>query len=383
MRKRHVWIYHLLTPLVIAFLFIRFGYRFKKARNLPDKYIVLANHTTDFDPLFVAASFPRQMYFVASEHIARWKNAYKFIRYALAPILRYKGSVAVSTVREVLQRLRDGANICIFAEGARTWDGVTAPFLPSTGKLIKAAGCGLVTYKITGGYFVSPNWSEKSLRRGPISGAPVRVYSPKEIEKMTVDEINRAIAADLHEDAYARQMANPQPYKGKNLAHRMENLLFICPQCGEMDTIRSTGNHMECMKCHSAFRYTEYGMLEGMPFQTVKELAAWEKNQVEQDTLLDIPYTAAQATLITVDNHVETQVAKGPLLMNREGLFCGDWHMPLANISELAMHGRHALVFTAKDVYYELIPQSENALKFHWLYEAHKNNAAQAAERSA
>lgn len=120
MRKRHVWIYHLLTPLVIAFLFIRFGYRFKKARNLPDKYIVLANHTTDFDPLFVAASFPRQMYFVASEHIARWKNAYKFIRYALAPILRYKGSVAVSTVREVLQRLRDGANICIFAEGART-----------------------------------------------------------------------------------------------------------------------------------------------------------------------------------------------------------------------------------------------------------------------
>ncbi|MBQ2976959.1 MAG: 1-acyl-sn-glycerol-3-phosphate acyltransferase [Clostridia bacterium] len=258
MRKRHVWIYHVLTPLVIAFLFIRFGYRFKKARNLPDKYIVLANHTTDFDPLFVAASFPRQMYFVASEHIARWKNAYKFIRYALAPILRYKGSVAVSTVREVLQRLRDGANICIFAEGARTWDGVTAPFLPSTGKLIKAAGCGLVTYKITGGYFVSPNWSEKSLRRGPISGAPVRVYSPEEIEKMTVDEINRAIAADLHEDAYARQMANPQPYKGKKLAHRMENLLFICPQCGEMDTIRSTGNHMECMKCTvlSAIRNT-------------------------------------------------------------------------------------------------------------------------------
>ena len=38
---------------------------------------------------------------------------------------------------------------------------------------------------------------------------------------------------DLYEDAYERQLAEPQKYKGKNIAEGMENLLFICPECGE------------------------------------------------------------------------------------------------------------------------------------------------------
>ena len=375
MEKRHVWIYHILYPVIVAFLYIRFGYRFKKAKNLPEKYIVLSNHTTDFDPLFVAASFSRQMYFVASEHIARWKNAYKFIRFAQAPIMRSKGTVAFSTVREILQRLRKGANVCIFAEGARSWDGVTAPFLPSTGKLVKAAGCGLVTYKITGGYFVSPNWSEKSLRRGPISGAPVRIYSAEEIDQMTVEEINQVIARDLHEDAYERQLKTPYLYKGKNLAHKMENLLFICPECGAIDSIHSQGDQVSCMKCHCAFRYTELGMLEGAPFTTVREMFAWQKKEVENAARLDIPYTAANARLITVAGHQETPVAQGPVIMNRQELRCGDFSIALSDISDMAMHGRHALVFTAGDLYYEMLPQTDNTLKFHLLYEAHKRNA--------
>ena len=66
MRKiplRHRVVWTLLCPLVAVFLFLKFGYRYKKAKNLPDHYMVLANHNTDFDPLFVAVSFHRQMYF--------------------------------------------------------------------------------------------------------------------------------------------------------------------------------------------------------------------------------------------------------------------------------------------------------------------------------
>ena len=71
MYKRHIAFWKVVVPIVRAFLRIKFGYTFKKAEGLPDKYIVLSNHTTDFDPLFVASSFDKQMYFVASEHVAR------------------------------------------------------------------------------------------------------------------------------------------------------------------------------------------------------------------------------------------------------------------------------------------------------------------------
>ena len=147
MKLTHKIVYGALRWPVALFLLIKFNYRFSIAKNLPENYIVLSNHTTDFDPLFVALSFPKQMYFVASEHIARWKNAFKFIRFGFDPIMRYKGSVAASTVMEVLRRVRDGNRVCIFAEGVRSWDGRTSPILPATGKMVKSARCGLITFE--------------------------------------------------------------------------------------------------------------------------------------------------------------------------------------------------------------------------------------------
>ena len=135
MRKiplRHRIIWTIIRPLVAVFLYFKFRYRYQKAKNLPDHYIVLSNHNTDFDPLFVAVSFGRQMYFVGSEHISRWKVAYPLLKWAFQPILRYKGTSAASTVMEMLRALRSGANVCMFPEGARSWNGVTAPILPST-----------------------------------------------------------------------------------------------------------------------------------------------------------------------------------------------------------------------------------------------------------
>ena len=226
MNKRHKCFWAVLRPLTVVFAKIRFGYTYEMANDLPDNYIVLSNHVTDYDPIFVAASFKNQMYYVASEHVARWKLLYKFLKYAVEPIMRLKGTVAAVTVMEVLRKVKSGASVCIFAEGVRTWDGVTCPILPSTGKLIKSARCGLVTYKITGGYFVSPGWSQSNLRRGPIHGAPVHVYTKEELAKMTVDEINAHINEDLFEDAYETQTASPKKYKGKDLAKYIENILL-------------------------------------------------------------------------------------------------------------------------------------------------------------
>ena len=143
MNKRHVRFWNFARPLVMLYTKLKFGYTYEIAKDLPDNYIVLANHVTDFDPGFVACSFPKQMYFVASEHVARWKTLYRFLKYAVEPIMRLKGTVAASTVMEVLKKVKAGNSVCIFAEGVRTWDGVTCPILPSTGKLVKSARCGL------------------------------------------------------------------------------------------------------------------------------------------------------------------------------------------------------------------------------------------------
>ena len=369
MNRKHIFVWKLLLPLIRLFLWIRFGYRCEKPKELPENYLVLANHCTDWDPLFVGAAFNRQMYFVASEHIARWGFAYKLLQYFLAPIMRYKGSVAAATVVETLRKIKAGGNVCIFAEGARTWDGVTADFLPSTGKLVKSAKCGLVTYRLVGAYFVSPNWSEKSLRRGPIRGEVAHIYSKEEIAAMSVDEINAAIARDLYEDAYARQLQDPKPYKHRHLARGFENLLFICPSCGKTDTFSTERDRVTCGACGHSFRYTETGMLEGTNCSTVKELFAWQKKQVEKAAEENAVFTSPGGILLTVDNHEEKVIASGPIVLSADALICGEVSIPVGEISDLAMHGRHAVVFTAGRTYYELLPErTSNTLKFHMLY---------------
>lgn len=372
MKKRHVFFYKFFYPFVALFLKIKFGYRFKIAKNLPEPYIVLSNHNTDYDMLLVGVSFPRQMYFVASEHILRWKRAAKFLRYAFAPIARYKGSTAASTVMEVLRCIRAGRNVCIFAEGNRSWDGVTTPILPSTGKMVKSARCALVTYRIEGGYFVSPNWSEKNTRRGPICGAPVNVYTKEQLAGMSVEEINAAIVRDLHEDAYERQLKNPVRYRGKDLAVRFENLLFICPKCGALDSIESHDDRIDCRACGLTFRYTEYGMLEGLlGFRTVKELAAWQKEEVRKSIAAGTAlFTTDQAKLASIARHEETLLDEGPLAMDAHRLVCGTTSIPVESISDIAMHGRRSIVFTTGDDYYELtVGGTSNTLKFLLLYE--------------
>lgn len=376
-----VWLHKsfwvLLRWVSIVFLRLKFGYTYQVARDLPEQYMVLANHTTDFDPFFVGASFPKQMYYVASEHISRWGFLSKIIGTFLNPILRNKGSNAAATVKDVLKRTREGHNICIFAEGNRSWDGLTGQILPSTGKLVQKAGVALVTYKITGGYFVSPRWSSKT-RRGPVHGEVAHIYTKEQLAAMTADQINQIICADLFEDAYARQKAAPRAYQGKNLAEKLELLLYLCPQCGGQETFRSQGDHVRCTCCGLGLTYDRYGMLQGAPYQDLTAFHRWQQEQTALAAQRGETFTSASGTLTTVQNSQSVQVDQGPVSLSPQALTCGQTAIPLESISYMDLHGKQGLVLSAGREYYELKPEG-NALKFVLLFrqyhEAAKNKA--------
>lgn len=369
MKKRHSLFYALLRPLAILFVKFRFGYTWETARDLPENYLVLSNHTTDYDMIFVAASFPRMMYFVGSEHIARLKGLYAFLKFACAPIMRPKGASAAHTVKEMLRVARAGGNVCLFAEGVRSWDGAPSPIAPSTAKVVRRMGCGLVTYRIRGGYFASPMWAGAGVRKGPVHGAPVCVYTKAQIAAMSDQELYAAICADLGEDAYERQSAAPAEYRCKAPAEGLENLLYLCPQCGAPDSMTSAGDTVTCSQCSLRLRYDRRGALTGTRFATLKDFHAWQKAQTARHARDGSAYTALHGTLSTVSGHVETPLAQGPVSMTAQTLRCGGTEFPMEEIHALAMHGQHAIVFTAGKTYYELIiSPGSNTLKFFIYY---------------
>lgn len=373
MDRKHVRLYRFFRPLVALFMRLMFGYTYETAKNLPKNYIVISNHVTDYDMLGVTASFPNQMYFVASEHVARMK-LYPILKWAFAPIMRPKGASAAATTMDMVRKARKGHNVCLFAEGVRSWDGVTWPVVPATGRLVKTAGCGLVTYRIEGGYFASPMWSGASMRRGYFHGAPVNVYTPEQLKEMTAAQVQEAIERDLYVDAYAAQRKNPRRYKGKNLAEGLENLLYICPECGDYDGFTTKNDTVTCKHCGLTFRYNAFAFLEGAPFETVRDFSDWQRERLAEDAAEGVDYTAEHAVLHRLEEHKEFFVTEGAVRMNGEMLCCGDVEIPMADITDLAMHGQRALVFTANKQYYELVPaRGSNSFKFFLYYDQVKN----------
>ena len=367
----------LLRPVGYTVAKLKFKYKYKKAKDLPENYIVLSNHVTDFDPIFVGLSFNKQMYYVASEHITRWGWLYKVLNFVFEPIIRYKATVAASTVMDILRKVRKGKNVCIFAEGVRTWDGVTAPVVPATAQLIKSARCGLVTYRIEGGYFASPNWaSSGNIRRGKVYGAPVGIYTKEDLAKMTVAEIDEIIKRDLQEDAYARQAVERNRYPSRKRAEGLESLIFLCPHCRAHGTLTSKKERVTCSACGGSFTYDEYGMLGGIDYKTVYALNQWQRTELEKDVENGVLYTAPEASLHTIDGHDLHTVCEGEAHITPEAITIADVTIPLSTISDMGMHGRRTLIFSTTDNYYELkVPKGKNIIKFMYYREFVKAKA--------
>ena len=358
--KRHRLIYQFFRLPVRLFLKLRFHYTGKREKALPSPSIILANHTTNYDPLMVAASYREHMYFVAGEHVFRAGLASRLLRSLFAPISRVKGTTDARTVMEVLRNLHAGNNVCIFAEGNRTFNGLTCDILPSTGKLVRASGATLVTYRIEGGYFASPRWS-KTLRRGKVFGHEVARYSPEALKGMTNEEVNAILARDLSEDAYARQAREHVRFRGKRLAEGIEAGLYLCPACGRIGSITGIDDRFACT-CGLEGRYTEYGMLEGasLPFSTITE---WDLFQ-EKEFFKRVLEASGEALLFEdqgqrlflLGPHEQNEpLAEGTLFMYGDRFCIGTHCIALTDIENLAIHGRMSIVFTTRDGRYHEI----------------------------
>ena len=169
-RIRHLVVWKLLRYPTYLFVKLRFRYSSKPAPKIPGPFLLIANHVTDLDPVMVGSSFSRQIYFVASEHLFRKGFISRLLVWLVAPIARVKGSTDTVSAMNIIRSLRRGANVGLFAEGDRSWNGVTSPLHPTTARLIKASKATLVTYRLSGGYMTSPGGAALSGEGGCAGG---------------------------------------------------------------------------------------------------------------------------------------------------------------------------------------------------------------------
>jgi len=325
------------------------GYSCVRQKGPENPSLIIANHNANLDPALVGLAFSRQMYYIASEHSLRNGFSSVLLKFLFDPIAINKTRADISAIKEMIRRLKAGANVCLFAEGDRSFTGVTAPVSPSTAKLAKASGADLVTFRIEGGYFTTPRWAAGK-RKGRMYGQFVNRYPAAQLKEMTDKQVLEAIDRDIFEDAYERQKVKPSGYRGKNLAESIEIVLYMCPGCGKIGTIQSKGDRFFC-GCGLSGTYTEMGMLEGesLPFTTITQWGRWQESRLghfiqnagdgpicqdEGQQLFEVQAAAGKAL-----------VGLGAMSIDNRVFHCAGLDFPLEQITRIVVAGQMTLLF--------------------------------------
>jgi 1-acyl-sn-glycerol-3-phosphate acyltransferase len=149
--------------------------------------LVVCNHPSDIDPILLAISFPRTLYFMADEVQFRRGFVGRCIR-RLAAFPVNKEHSDTAALRQALRLLAASQVVALFPEGDMYEDDRIHPFERGVGFLAVHSGAPIVPVAITGSYGVhDARW-----RRWPT------------IRVLIGEPIGRAVVADAGREAYAQ-----------------------------------------------------------------------------------------------------------------------------------------------------------------------------------
>jgi 1-acyl-sn-glycerol-3-phosphate acyltransferase len=214
--------------------------------------IILANHSTLFDPIWVYAMLKRPVYFAATEDLFRKRALGRLIRW-FGAFPKRKAASDLSALRSIFTIIDKGGLVGLFPEGVRTWDGTTQPLFTGIAKLIRKLGVPVYVCRLEGAYLVFPRWARR-WRRIPIRGVFSRLYEaggiPAEDEHILTD-----IASAIHSPDF--EMRVPSSSRKAGLAVNVTRVLYRCPSCGTMEGLKLvrpfSTNMIECSSCFSTW----------------------------------------------------------------------------------------------------------------------------------
>lgn len=261
-KKRHKVTTEILRFIFFFYFKFRYNLHHDKPIKIKDGALIISNHTTTLDPIMIGSLFKEPLYYMASKDILQHRFIGKILKYLVNPIGKEKGNSSdIQAIKDCIKVSKEGGNICIFAEGNRTFNGSLGNVDFSIVKLAKLLKKPLVICNIKGGYPTDPRWA-RTIRKGRMNVSVKHIYKYDEFKDMENDDLYNLILSDMTVDDY-----NFYPkYKGRRKAEHLEKILYICPCCKNKHTIYTKKNKIYCSLCNLEVTY-----LNNLKFKSNKE----------------------------------------------------------------------------------------------------------------
>ncbi len=363
-------VFHFFFRRIIYLVFrLKYGFRGKKNKLPKGPHLILFNHASNFDPIFVGATFNRPVYFIANEDLFNIPFWSKIIKYLVAPIPIQKSMRDTATIRTSLKVIKEGGTIGVAPEGNRNYSGTLNNIDIAIAKFAKLLKVPVVLYAISGAFGVNPRFSVK-LRKGKMFGNVTKILSKDEVASYSNEELMDIIYKHLYVDDTKLDLE----YKGKNLAEDLESVFYICPVCNNFHTIYSKGDEFGCTSCGFKANYTTKLLFDSLDkrfnYKTITEYYHFQENYLRNYDFNSLKYEDNEITILKANPKERLkELFKGTLTFDKFGLVIkSETEEKVFNfkeISSLAVVYHNTIIINLEHEKYHLVGNSKfNGLKY-------------------
>lgn len=187
--------------------------------NVPKNgcFLLVSNHQSYLDPVLCGAVLNRQLYYVARDTL--FVNKYfRMLMFSLNAIALRRGESDLAALKVIIEKLKSGAGVAIFAEGTRTRDGKIIDFQPGIGLLCKRGGAPILPVVLDGAFECWPRYKRMFSFGSKIVIRYGKSIAAKEARKMDRRKLAKYLADRLRQmqkQVRIEQGKEPFDYGGK------------------------------------------------------------------------------------------------------------------------------------------------------------------------
>lgn len=166
--------------------------------------VLLANHTSHFDPPLVGGATRRQLSYLARDTLFVGPLGWLIRSYDAVPVDRDGSGIA--GIKATLKRLKQGGAILLFPEGTRSDDGEMKAFKPGFVALVRRGKATVVPIGFAGPYEVWPKGAKRPRLTGRIAmhyGGPIPYAEIAELSDEQLVELAHGRVHDCAQRARA------------------------------------------------------------------------------------------------------------------------------------------------------------------------------------
>jgi len=276
-----------------------------------DPYILISNHPSLHDPLFVSLKLNKYPYPVTG-NLLYTNPVYNFLlTKIIKSIAKRKGQSDIQTIRGIIDTIhKKKRGIMLFPEGNASYFGQQSDVpLFTTAKLVKKIEHEVVLAKINGGYLAAPRWGVRR-DKGDFHIHYEPLLTPQDINRMSVEQIEKILIEAIAFNDYDWNRDKKIIYQSNQKATGIEQYIYACPRCHGIQTIKPSGNDILCNHCGKIAHINPYELIEGLPFDNFIMWDQFQKKMIPQIIQKELH---SSGRLIEIDFHKKRRIIQGDM----------------------------------------------------------------------